>query len=420
MKLTIMAVLILLALAFSIWPPKLGQAQGEPPARNTNLKLLVEGNTIFACDLYQRLSEKPGNIVFSPYSISAALAMTYAGARADTETQMAKVLHFNMAQADLPPTFKVLSSNFTNVAPAPEYLGIKPGDEYSLNIANALWGQQGYQFRPSYLTLTEENYGAGLHPVDFRQPETARQTINAWVDKQTNGKILDLIGKGALTPDMRLVLTNAIYFRDHWLHQFNKEASKPAPFTTLDNKVVSVPMMYTQEHFRYARGTGWQAVELPYQQSRLAMLIIVPDLGKFGAFEKNLSAVQLREVAAKLASKEVRLALPKFKYDFNAGLGDTLKALGMTQAFQPDAADFSGIAGKPGDLFIADVLHKAIIGVDETGTEAAAATAVMMAATAMPMPQEIVNLTIDRSFIYAIRDPQTGTLLFLGRVVNPK
>ena len=386
------------------------------PAANADLPALVTGNNAFAWDLYQKLAQQEGNLFYSPYSISLALAMTYAGARDATEEQMARTMHYTLPQDRLHPAFNNLD---LTLAQRGQGAKGKDGQGFRLNIANALWGQQGYQFLPGFLDLLAQNYGAGLRLLDFaRAPEDSRVTINKWVSDQTENKIKDLIAPGAIVPATRLVLTNAIYFNAAWADQFKPEETQDGPFNLLDGSKVTVPMMHQTASFGYAEGDGYQAVELPYDKNELSMVILLPQAGKFQTFESTLDASHAATLVQNLKYKRVALTMPKFKFDSSFTLADALQALGMRDAFTYGPANFSGMDGTR-DLFIGQVVHKAFVAVDEQGTEAAAATAVIMTAGAA-MPEQPVAVTIDRPFVFLIRDIQTGAILFVGRVVNPK
>jgi serpin B len=373
---------------------------------------LVVGNSAFTFDLYQRLSEEQdGNLFYSPYSISLALAMTYAGARGETEQQMAATMHYTLPQERLHPTFNALDTTLTS------YGDDEDEDAFQLNVANAIWGQEGYEFLPTFLDTLAENYGAGLRTVDFvSETEAARQAINDWVSDQTAEKIQDLIPKGMLNSMARLVLTNAIYFNGKWVSPFEKSNTHDEPFTLLDGSTVSVPMMSQVESFKYAEGNGYQAVELPYRDSNVSMLFILPEAGRFEEMEGAFSAEFVTAITESLTSQQVRLFAPKFTFESEFKLAETLIQMGMPAAF--GNADFSGMTGNR-DLFISDVLHKAFVAVDEEGTEAAAATAVTMMETAR-MIEDAILMKLDRPFLFLIRDNDTGTILFIGRVLNPE
>ncbi len=374
------------------------QAQDSDPAVQ-----VAAGNNAFAFDLYQAIRSQDGNLILSPYSISQALALVYAGAQGTTEQQMADTLHFTLPQAEFHPAFAALD---TSIRPA--------NDAFRLNMANALWGQQDFAFLPAFLTLLADNYGAGLQPVDYNDPEAARETINQWVSDQTEDLIPDLIAKGVLTPDTRLVLTNAIYFKAAWAAEFDPNFTSDAPFTLLDGSTVTVPTMVQTASQPYASGEGYQAVLLPYAGEQTAMLIIVPDSGQFEAVESALSADMYTAVLDALQPMTVALWMPSFEYRSSLQLAETLANMGMTDAFTANA-DFSGMTGER-NLFIDAVIHQAYIKTAEEGTEAAAATAITMGATAI-MPD--ISLNIDRPFLYLLIDQPTRSILFMGRVLNP-
>jgi len=339
--------------------------------------------------------------------------MTYAGARGETERQMADTLLFALPQDRLHPAFNALDLELASRGGAAES---KDGEGFRLNIVNAIWGQKGYKFLNEFLDVLAVNYGAGLRLMDFmKAPEESRVTINDWVSDQTEGRIEDLIPQGVIDALTRLVLTNAIYFNAAWLNPFEEEQTQDGPFYLLDGGEVSVPMMHQTELFRYVEDQGYQAVELPYDGSELSMVILLPQRGDSGAFESSLDAARADAILKELTHKRVALTLPRFEFDSSLRLVDTLAAMGMPEAFSSEA-DFSGMTGSR-DLFISDVIHKAFVSVDEAGTEAAAATAVVLARAAMPT--EPVEVTVDRPFVFLIRDIETGTLLFVGRVVNP-
>jgi serpin B len=386
----------------------------KPGATQADLARLTSANSAFAFDLYQALRKKPGNLFYSPHSISLALAMTYAGARSATATQMANTLHFTLSPDSLHPAFNSLD---LELARRGEGAKGKNGKGFRLNIVNAIWGQDGYKFRPEFLDVLAENYGAGLRLLDFVQAaEESRVTINNWVSDQTEDRIKDLIPRGEIDPLTRLVLTNAIYFNAAWRLPFSKDRTADGLFYLLDGSKVTVPMMKQNESWRYAEGQGYQAVELPYDGQQLAMVILLPGAGQFAAFEGSLNAEQVDAIVRGLAPKQVALTMPKFSYDSSFMLNETLRAMGMAQAFTPGVADFSGMDGTH-ELFIGAVMHKAFVSVDEAGTEAAAATAVTMRVTGTV--GEPVKVTVDRPFVFLIRDLETGAILFVGRVVNP-
>jgi serpin B len=385
----------------------------SPDVSPGQLAALVSGNSTFAFNLYQQLTQgNSGNIFYSPYSISTALAMTYAGANGDTATHMAKALDFTLPQAQLHPAFDDLA---LQLASRGQGASGTNGKSFALNIANALWCEKTYNFLPDFLNTLGQNYGAGVNLLDFvNSPEPSRVTINNWVSNETNNKINNLIPAGAIAPQTRLVLTNAIYFDAAWQNPFSADKTQNGTFNLLDGSTVSVPMMNNEASYGYTQGTGYQAVELPYSGGQVAMDIIMPDAGNFTTFESGMTAGSVSAIISNLQTKSINLTMPKFNFDSSFSLNSALSALGTPIAFS-NQADFSGMTGNK-DLTIADVVHKAYVAVDEQGTEAAAATGVVMSAMAV-MNQN--NVTIDQPFIFMIRDIQTGAILFVGRVLNP-
>ena len=393
------------------------QRATEPDVPDADTAALVGGSQAFAFDLYRALSQQEGNLFCSPYSISLALAMAYAGARGGTEQEMADTLHFTLPENRLHPAFNGLDLELASRGE-----GAEGKDEagFRLNIVNAIWGQEDYAFLEEFLDVLAENYGAGLRLLDFREAsEAARVTINDWVAEQTEGRIEDLIPQGGIDATTRLVLTNAIYFNAAWQEPFGESATRDEPFYLLDGEAVSVPMMHQTQEFGYTAGDGYQAVELHYDGWELSMVIVLPDEGAFESFEELLNADMVNLAVERLERRELVLAIPKFEFDSDFSLSEALQTLGMPTAFS-SAADFSGMTGGR-DLFISDVIHKAFVSVDEEGTEAAAATAVVMAELAAPVEEEEpLKVTIDRPFVFLIRDIETGTVLFIGRVLNPE
>ncbi len=383
-----------------------------PEVGEDELRALVDGNTAFALELYQKLREEEGNLFLSPYSISLALAMAYAGARGETERQMAEALQLALPQERLHPAFNFLDLSITRRA---EQEGIE------LDVANAFWGQLGWPFLQSYIDLLSQNYGAEIRLLSFQStPEACRVHINSWVSEKTRGKIEDLLPPGSIDPLTTLVLTNAIYFAGTWQYQFDPELTRGKPFYLLDGSRVIVPMMEHEElRLRYAEGRidglSYQAVELPYKGEELAMVILLPRLEDFQRFEQALTAERLRGILEKLLPREVHLIMPKFSFTSpRFSLKEQLSALGMLLAFSSEA-DFSGMDGRRA-IWISEVYHKAFVKVDEEGTEAAAATAVVVVRAVPFAPFEF---RADHPFIFLIRDRGTGAILFLGRVLNP-
>ncbi|MBL8132497.1 MAG: serpin family protein [Anaerolineae bacterium] len=379
---------------------------------------VVSDNNAFAFDLYRQMSATTADsFVFSPFSVSLALAMTYNGAIGETAAQMASTMHFSLDQTALNRALADVTAQLLQAgnAEATEY---EP--ERRLAIANALWGEQSFPFNASFLAQLEADYGAGLNLVDFvGAAEAARVRINTWIEDNTNGLIRDIVPPGAVSEVTRLALANAVYFKSNWIAQFEESHTQDEPFTRLDGSTVSTAMMHQQERFLFLDEDGYQAVSLPYGGG-MAMEIYLPDAGAFEAFEQNFTPDMLL-LRSSGAYGPVILTLPRWKTETNAPMTDLLQQMGMTLPFTGDA-DFSGMidtARTAERLAISDVLHKAFISVDEHGTEAAAATVVMMGATGAPQPQEPFVFTADRPFVYAIVDQTTGTVLFMGRVLDP-
>jgi len=386
----------------------------HPDVSATDVADLVSGNSAFAFSLLQEMVEPETNLFFSPYSISSALAMMYAGARGETETQIAEALSLTLEQQALHPSFNVLDLELNGRSSIPPPY---EGEGFQLNVVNAVWGQRGHSFSDAYLDTLAVNYGAGLRLLDFiDDPDGSRTTINDWVSDQTEDRINDLLPPGSIGEDTRAVLTNAIYFNVPWLHPFDEDETYSGPFTPLSGAPVSVSMMHQREMLPYARVGDVQVVELPYNGGQLSMLLFVPDSGTFPASEDTLDLVRYKEIVGSTSLRQVDLRMPKFSFSYDVSLTEPLEALGMEDAFLPNIADFSGIDGSR-DLFISGVLHKAFVSVDEAGTEAAAATAVIVGATGIPGPP--VMVTVDRPFLFVIRDIPTGSILFVGRVVTP-
>lgn len=377
-------------------------AHGGEPAPPS----VVEGNTAFAIDFYKGLKDQPGNLFFSPHSISTALAMTYAGAKGETEAQMAKTLCFDLSQDDLHPAFARLQKDLTDLK----------GSE--LTVANRLWGQMGCSFLDSFLKTARVQYGAGLEPLDFQaDAEGARKTINAWVGTQTRDRIKDLLKPGVLDSDTRLVLTNAICFKGIWKSRFKTDSTWRMRFHVTRSQKVDSPMMAQTGSFGYAESKDLQILELPYQGETLSMVIFLPkERDGLADLEGSLNADALKGWLAGLRPTEVEANLPTFRMTSDFSLRDTLSALGMPSAFEPGKADFSGIADAKQGLFISAVVHKAFVEVNEEGTEAAAATAASHSCGAPP--RHTVFLA-DQPFLFLIRDRKSGAILFMGRVVDP-
>jgi serpin B len=379
-------------------------------SENSDMNSITDGNMAFAHDLYRELKGREGNLFFSPYSISTALAMTYAGARGNTAGQMAEVLHFSLEQERLHPAFASIDKVLGEMQ--------KQGN-IELNIANSLWPQKGYPLLKGYLSIVREHYGVSITPVDYgKARETARQMINAWVEAKTKKKIKNLLQPGVLEALTRLVLVNAIYFKGNWANQFKKSLTQDRPFWLRPGRSVQVPMMTQKEEFRYAEHNRFQILELPYAGDELSMLVLLPKkVDGLKELERVLTKENLAKWTADMSEIEVKVYLPRFKITSRFRLDRSLEAMGMGDAFDAAKADFSGIDGKEHRLFIGAAIHKAFVEVNEAGTEAAAATGIAIGLTSMPQPPLLFRA--DRPFVFMIRDNLRGSILFMGRVVDP-
>lgn len=385
----------------------------SPDVSGDEQKALVSGNSGFALDLYQQVRQKEGNLFYSPYSISTALAMTWAGAKGQTEADMAQALHFELGQDKLHPGFNWLDQELESRGQGAQGAD---GQGFRLRVVNALWGQVGYPIEATFLDTLALNYGAGMHIVDFvDQPQQSADLINGWVSDQTEGKIEKLVPVEAITPATVLILTNAIYFNAAWRDPFEPANTSDGSFALGDGSTVTVPMMHGNPEMPYVKGDGYQAVALPYDGDELSMLVVLPDQGSLDSFEASFDTAKLDEIMTGLSEHQVDITMPKFKFEYELGLKKTLETMGMEIAFKSGVADFTGINSK-GQPYIQDVLHKAFIGVNEAGTEAAAATAVIIGDESAPQP---ASITLDHPFLFAIRDNATGSLLFVGRVADP-
>ena len=369
---------------------------------------IVAGNRRFALDLYNRLRTAEGNLFFSPYSISAALAMTCAGARGTTEKQMAETLHFMPDGQMLHPAFSSLQS---------QLMQEQEKGQVELSIANALWVEKGFSLLKNFTDLTGRYYEASVNRVGFKnETERARLQINAWVEDKTKNKIQELIKPGVLDSLTRLVLTNTIYFKGNWARRFKKDRTREEQFWMEPGTAVMVPMMNGQDDFGYLEDEMLQALELPYAGDSLSMIVLLPrSIDGLGALEDTLAADTLTARLDAIRKREVRVSLPKFTMTSQFELAQTLGSMGMPEAFS-GAADFSGMTGGR-DLFISAVVHKAFVDVNEEGTEAAAATGVAMRLTAAPVSPPVFRA--DHPFIFLIRHNPSGSILFLGRLTRP-
>ena len=325
---------------------------------------------------------------------------------------MADALDFNLSQDSLHPALNGLDIDLNSRG---EGARGKDGGAFRLNIVNAVWGQKDLEFLPDFLDVLAENYGAGLRVLDFAaEPEPSRKTINDWVSKQTKGRIKDLVPRGTIDPLTLLVLTNAIYFNAAWQFRFTERPTSDGSFDLLDGTKITVPMMQQEEEYGYARGSTYQAIELPYDGEELSMVILLPDSDQFEDFESSMDYETVGNIISDIDKYKISLEMPKFTFESEFDLKNVLKTMGMPIAFFPGGADFSGMTGRKG-LYIAEVMQKGFIAVDRTGTEAAAATFVMG-----KFVGGTHSVTVNRPFIFLIRDIETGTILFMGRVLNPE
>lgn len=398
---------------------RIGHALESPALEQSSL---LGGNTAFGFDLYAKLRERKGNLFLSPFSISTALAMTNAGARGNTLDEMTKVLH-------LPPRPHERFGELLKKVNAAE--GKKRA--YELTTANAIWAQQGFPWRTEFTGLLNKNYGAGVMPVDFAgMPEAARQWINAWVENETKEKIKNLIPEGAIDQLTRMVLTNAIYFKGNWASQFKKSLTKDQPFHLDDGRKAEVPLMHQVGNYGYTeinyspepkKGLEMklQVLELPYVGKELSMIVILPSSGQLEILEQSLSTESLALWTKKIRQQKVNAYLPRFKLEMDEpfSLKEPLIAMGMKDAFDDMKADFFGMHSGKEQLFITAVQHKAFVDVNEEGTEAAAATGVVVGLRSAAPTQPPV-FRADRPFLFLIRDNATGSVLFLGRYAGPK
>ena len=364
----------------------------------------AQNNNTFAWELYQKLVTKSPdkNVFYSPYSISTALAMTYAGAKGNTAQEMQQTLH--LLESDPHQAF----SGLIDLIQA-------QSNHYKLNVANALWGQNNYKFLPSFLDATGKNYGAGLHKVDFvSQTEQARQTINSWVAQNTEGKIKDLLGPNAVTDQTRLVLTNTIYFKGDWSSAFDTEATTKDVFHINAETTTKIDMMTQKpKDFAYYEEDGLQAIELPYKGDDVAMYIYLPQ--ELTSFDKEISTQKMQQITKQMRKTKVWIKMPKFKTRYKLDTKEILQEMGMKDAFAL-SADFSGMNGNK-ELRITKVIHEAFVAIDEEGTEAAAATGVVMGRKSAPRPPR--RFFVNRPFVFVIVHPKTESTLFVGRIMDP-
>ncbi len=398
------SVLSILAVVAFAQPPSSSAPTPEQAA-------LAESNNAFCVDLYGQLRGEPGNLFFSPASISTAFAMAYAGAHGTTAQEMATALHFTLPPEQLHPAMGALLAGLN-----------APHGGYELHVADALWAQQDEHFLPQFLNVTRTDYAAGLHTVDFAHgPAEARSTINRWVEQQTAEKIKDLLPASAVTSDTRLVLTNAIYFKSAWEDQFNKAFTQDEEFHLSTSASVKAPLMHRGGGYNFFDGGSFKALEIPYKNNELSMVVLLPDeVDGLKALEQSLTPANLHDWTGKFQfTRKVILTLPRFKITRGFELNDMLAALGMKQAFVRGKADFSGMTDDPAGLWIGSAVHKAFIDVNEEGTEAAAATGISMRAGAALREPPPITFRVDHPFLFLIRENKSGNILFMGRVTDP-
>lgn len=389
-----------------------------PGQQDSGMNALSAAQARFAFDIYRTAGgASSDNAFISPYSISTALAMTMGGARGETEAEMAKALRIDGLGPSVHPAAYELAAELAKRADLPPARQ-RGGTAFTLKIANGLWGQEGYPLSDGFLALAGERYGAETRLLDFiRNSEQARKTINAAIAGQTEQRITDLLQPGDVPPDTRLILTNAIYFKATWADAFEGRWTKDAPFTRLDGSTVTASMMHRVASFRYFGDESVQAIEVPYLGGDIVFLAILPAEGQFKTFEKEMSGDSIAAMIERMSVESVQFKMPRFEMRSRFALKPALEALGMKRAFRFGQADFSGMNGNR-DFFIGGVIHEAFVKVDEDGTEAAAATAVTMR-TGSARPREPVSMTLDRPFLFLIRDRKTGAILFAGRVMDP-
>ena len=380
-------------------------------SEGTENTLLTDGNNNFAIDMYKLLkNEKKGNLFYSPYSISLIMAMVYAGAKDKTASQIADAMRYKLNQDNLHAAFNFLSKNLASRT--------SNEDPFSLKIVNDIWAQKEYSFCEDYISTLSKYYDSSIKTLNFIiSPEPSRKIINDYIYEQTCNLIKDLIPQGAITPLTRLVLTNAIYFKAQWQKAFDKKGTFEGPFKVDNTTEVSVPMMSNQSFFKYARTSGCQAIELPYQGDTIAMTILLPE--NFYGFEETLTIDSLKEIQSAMSLQNIKLQMPKFRFESALELKKALITLGMPIAFDPSEADFGGITSSE-KLHLDEVLQKALVIVDEKGTEAAAATCASFKCSCMPQLTFQEEMIIDRPFIFFIHDIDTGSILFMGRMLNPE
>lgn len=405
----------------------------DPPlARQADQDTLISANNTLAFDLYQKLKNGGGNLFFSPYRISSALTMICAGARGENLEEMANVLHIvplldkfwlgcatNLGVLRSVTSQDRLHRALSRIDYDLKQRGVlgkdRPKDTFCLHVANTIWGQEDYEFLPQFLDVLAECYESGVRTLDFaKDPERSRLTINEWVADQTGERIKDLLPQGFVHEMTRLILTSTTYFLAQWKYRFSKQATSGGIFHLLNHNKITVPMMRREAELKYAKGDCYQAMELPYDNCEISMVILFPKPNRFETFQRSLDTDLVNNVLMKLKNEDIGLVMPKFEFSSSFNLSSTLTTMGMGLAFS-DKGDFSGMTGS-NDLFLSDMLHRSFVSVDEAGTEAVAATASVLGTGRSARVHEV---TIDAPFIFLIRDVKTGNIFFIGRVTNP-
>ncbi len=385
-------------------------------------KVAADGVNAFAADLYGQLRTENGNLIVSPYSVSAALSLTAAGAQGNTRTEMESVLH-------LPPGAKVgpAYGAMTNGTRASVWSG--RGKESvmtsELLVANSLWLQKGDSWKKEYLALAQHDFRATLSGADFaHEPEAARGRINKWVENQTRDHIKDLVPPDGISGNTRLVVANAIYFKARWAEAFKKTNTRPEDFTLATGQKIQTPLMHQKGEFWLQELDGLQVLRLPYNGPASMYVLLPRTADGLPALEQQLTAENIAKWTRgplKSPLVEAKVWLPKFKFSVPTELATTLQKMGMKEAFDASKANFTGMTEHPEGLYIGRVIHKAFVELDEEGTEAAAATAVVMfgRSAAGPEPALVNEFRADHPFVFVIKHEPTGTVLFMGRVLDP-
>ena len=367
---------------------------------------IATANNAFAFDMYSMIKSDVENVFFSPYSIFTAMAICYDGAEGSTKEQISNVFYYPLSKPVLEGSAKEMIDTINS-----------DNDAYDLETANALWVLEEYPLNEQYVFNAENYYDGMITPLDFtRQPEESRLIINSWVEKKTNDKIKDLLAEGIIDENTRLVITNAVYFNGTWLQEFEEAGTRKKVFYLSDGQEKKVDTMYAIETYNYGKDENAQILELPYKGDDISMYIILPSKNNIEEFENDLTLGYYNELKDKLYSDEVKILLPKFTFEARAKLNEPLQDMGIVDAFDSGMADFSGISASDG-LFISEVIHQAYIGVNEKGTEAAAATVIAMEDS---LPYYKYEFTADHPFMFFIEDKRTGCILFMGKVENPE